>query len=140
MDAKLGIFSKTISVLEKSLDLRSMKHNIIVSNIANMDTPNYKAFDLIIEDEIGKQARKSNNIDCKKTSPGHLAGKKTRMDDVKIAVSDPLRFSMKVDGNTVDIDTEMAKLSENALMYNVSAQILSRKFQGLKDVIKGGGN
>ena len=40
-----GIFTGIIPVLEKVLDLRSMKHNSIVSNIANMDTPNYKTFD-----------------------------------------------------------------------------------------------
>ncbi|MBW1941137.1 MAG: flagellar basal body rod protein FlgB, partial [Deltaproteobacteria bacterium] len=47
-----GIFNKTFSILEKNLDLRSIKHNLIVSNIANMDTPNYKGFDLIVEEEF----------------------------------------------------------------------------------------
>jgi flagellar basal-body rod protein FlgB len=47
-------------------------------------------------------------------------------------------MTLRKDGNTVDLDREMAKLSENNLMYNALAQIVSRKFQGLKDAIKGG--
>ena len=50
--ATQGIFSETISMLSKALDLRSRKHSVIVSNIANIDTPHYKAFDLAVEEEL----------------------------------------------------------------------------------------
>ena len=49
-----GVFKGTFGVLEKAMDLRSTKHNVVMSNIANMDTPNYKAFDVIIEEEMEK--------------------------------------------------------------------------------------
>ena len=49
-----GIFSKSFSILEKSLDLRSKRHNLIASNISNMDTPGYKGFDIMVDEEISK--------------------------------------------------------------------------------------
>ncbi len=133
-----GIFSGTIPLLEKTLDLRSMRHNLITSNIANMDTPNYKAFDIIIEEELEKAMGTGKNIKLEKTRSGHLSGRETRVDNIKSRTADTQQFTMRGDGNSVDIDREMANLSENNLMYNALAQIISKKFEGLKNVIKGG--
>ena len=133
-----GIFSGTISLLEKTLDLRSMRHNLIISNIANMDTPNYKAFDIIIKEELEKAMGAGKNIKLEKTRSGHLSGRKTISDNIKFKAAGTQQFTIRGDGNSVDIDKEMANLSENNLMYNALAQIISKKFQGLKNVIKGG--
>ncbi len=134
-----GIFSGTIPLLKKTLDLRSMKHNLIISNVANMDTPNYKAFDIIIEEEFEKTMGAGKNIKLEKTGSGHLDGRERCLGNVKLRAVDARQFSVGCDGNSVDIDREMAILSENNLMYNALAQIISRKFAGLKNVIKGGG-
>jgi len=60
------------------------------------------------------------------------------MGDVQPTLAETEQTTLRKDGNTVDLDREMAKLSENNLMYNALAQIISRKFAGLKDAIKGG--
>ena len=133
-----GLFKGTIPLLEKALDLRSLKHNVIVSNIANKDTPNYKAFDLIVEEELEKVMGTGKELGLEKTHQGHLPGRMVGGGAVKLKMDDTSRISMRRDGNTVDIDTEMAKLSENSLMYDSLAQIISSKFKGLKDVIQGG--
>ena len=133
-----GLFKGTFPLLEKALDLRSLKHNVIVSNIANKDTPNYKAFDLIVEEELEKVMGTGKELGLKKTHQGHLSGGTVGGGAVKLKMDDTSQISLKRDGNTVDIDTEMAKLSENSLMYDSLAQIISRKFKGLKDVIQGG--
>ena len=137
MDSQ-GLFSGTISTLEKVLDLRSLKHNLIVSNIANADTPRYKAFDMIIEEEIGKTVSKKNNASLTTTQDGHLPGRKISAGNVesKFVAKPPL--SIRGDDNTVDIDKAMADMAENSLMYNALAQILSKKFTGLKTVIQEG--
>ncbi len=132
-----SLFKGVFPVLEKALDLRSMKHSLIVSNIANKDTPNYKAFDLIVEEELEKSMGKGDPTDLKTTHDGHLCGKRSDRINGK-SVNDADQFFHRRDNNSVDIDKEMAKLSENNLLYNALAQILSRKFGGLKDVIKGG--
>ena len=132
------IFSGTISLLEKTLDLRSMRHNLIISNVANMDTPNYKAFDIIIKEEIEKAMGAGKNIKLEKTRSEHLAGRETCPGNIKYRAAGAQQFNIRCDGNSVDIDREMANLSENNLMYNTLAQIISKKFEGLKNVIRGG--
>ncbi|MCJ7809034.1 MAG: flagellar basal body rod protein FlgB [Desulfobulbaceae bacterium] len=133
-----GLFKGTFPLLEKALDLRSLKHNVTVSNIANKDTPNYKAFDLIVEEELEKVMGSGKELGLKKTHQGHLPGRTIGGGNVKLGTDNTSQLSLKRDGNTVDMDTEMAKLSENNLMYNTLAQIISKKFQGLNNVIQGG--
>ena len=133
-----GIFSGTVSILEKVLDLRSKKHNVIISNIANIDTPNYKAFDLIVEEEIAKTAGAGNKLQLKRTQPNHILTVPFVPDNSSYKLAEKSEFTQKGDGNTVDIDKEMANLAENSLMYRASAHIISRKFQGLKNAIEGG--
>ena len=133
-----GIFSGTISILSKALDLRSRKHDVIVSNIANMDTPNYKAFDLIIEEQMNKAVGGERKLALDKTRPGHLSPQNNPSASLKIKMADPPQFSLRSDGNTVDIDRSMANLAENSLMYNAAARMIYKKFQGLKSAIQGG--
>ena len=137
MDSQ-GIFSGTISTVEKVLDLRSLKHNLIVSNIANVDTPRYKGFDMIIEEEIEKTTGTNNTVNLTRTQDGHLPGRKISVGNVESKFVDKLPLSVRGDGNTVDIDKEMADMAENNLMYNTLAQILSKKFTGLKTAIQEG--
>jgi flagellar basal-body rod protein FlgB len=57
---------------------------------------------------------------------------------VKLKEMTPPAYSLRGDGNTVDIDRTMGKLAENTLMYRTTAQLISKKFKGLKNVINGG--
>jgi flagellar basal-body rod protein FlgB len=122
-----GVFNQTVGLLERSLDLRSLRHSLITSNIANMDTPNYKAFDLIIEDEL----RKANEAET--------GNRRAEADLVEEEPSVASALFPGADGNTVDVDREMAKLSENSLMYNAMAQILSKKLSSMQNAIQGSG-
>jgi flagellar basal-body rod protein FlgB len=137
MDSQ-GIFSNTISTLEKVLDARSLKHNLIVSNIANVDTPNYKAFDLIIDEEMVKTRGINSATGLTTTHPGHLPGTKSHNTPLKSRITASPPLSIRGDGNSVDMDKAMADMAENNLMYNALAQILSKKFTGLKNAIQEG--
>ncbi|OQY14032.1 MAG: flagellar basal-body rod protein FlgB [Desulfobacteraceae bacterium 4572_187] len=132
------IFSQTISVLEKAMDLRSKKHNVIASNIANMDTPGYKAFDLVIEKELQKAAGKENSISLNKTNKSHMQSLRSKADGVSVVIDDSIGLSLRGDGNTVDIDKQMGNMAENTLMFKAAAQMIHKKFQGLKSAIQGG--
>ena len=134
-----GIFNRTFFVLENILDLRSSKHNQIVSNVANVDTPNYKAFDLIIEEQMESITGETTDVHLSETHPGHLSGRKQNMNSATSRFSASPPLSIRGDGNTVDIDKTMADMAENNLMYNTLAQILSKKFEGLKSAIQEGG-
>ena len=133
-----GLFKGALPLLEKALDLRSLKHNVTVSNIANKDTPNYKAFDLVVEEELEKVMGSEKELGLRKSRRGHLPGRTIGGSAVSLGIDNTSQLSFRRDGNTVNIDKEMAKLSENNLMYDALAQIISRKFRGLKDVIQGG--
>ena len=133
-----GLFKGTLPLLAKALDLRSLKHNVTVSNIANKDTPNYKAFNLVVEEELEKVMGSENELGLRRSRQGHLPGRTIGGGAVRPGIDNTSQLSFKRDGNTVNIDKEMAKLSENNLMYNTLAQIVTKKFQGLKNVIQGG--
>ena len=133
-----GLFNQTFSVLEKSMNLRSQKHSLLASNIANMDTPNYKAFDILVEKEMQKTPSISDTMPLTRTLSTHIP--LTGIRDVnapEIMEVETPPYDFHADGNTVDIDKTMSMISENGLLYNASAQIISKKFQSLMTAING---
>jgi flagellar basal-body rod protein FlgB len=132
------IFSDTIATLEKSLNLRSIQHKALASNIANMDTPNYKAVELDVTEKMNKNKRSVGGTQLVRTHAAHLPFRSDRADKVKLKAVTPPAYSLRGDGNTVDIDRTMGRLAENTLLYNATAQLIARKFKGLRNVIKGG--
>jgi flagellar basal-body rod protein FlgB len=136
--ASQSIFSETVSTLERVLDLRSVKHKLVSSNIANVDTPNYQAFDLLIKENMGPEALRTGRLGLKTTSPGHLSATEGSFKNMNIKAAPSFSVTLKGDGNSVDISKMMGTLSENTLMYNAAAQIISKKFQGLNYAISEG--
>ena len=132
------LFSRTLASLEKSLNLHSMNQKLIVSNIANMDTPNFKAFKMQVTKEEGGKSEGRPQLAMTRTQIGHMTmtGKSKELGRVQRVEDNPL--SLRGDGNTVELDKEMANLAENTLMYNMATRIISNKFKALKDAIKGG--
>jgi flagellar basal-body rod protein FlgB len=138
MDMK-ALFDGTIHLAEKAMNLRSRRHETILSNIANADTPNYKAFDLLVDEALAGQAPASGHIRMNRTDPAHL-GKGGRSESIPEAavVNISPQVSLRGDGNTVDMEREMSVLADNQLHYKATAQILSRKFQRMRSIIQGG--
>ncbi len=134
-----SLFDGAISTLQKSLNLGSLRHKVLTANIANIDTPNYKAFEVVMQNEIKKNGRPAHPINLVRTKADHLPGRNQSATDVKLKVADPPPLNFRADGNTVDLDKTMGKLAENTLLYRAAAQIIKRKFKGLKNVIQGGG-
>jgi flagellar basal-body rod protein FlgB len=136
---RASLFSGSLATLEKTLDLRSIRHNLIASNVANIDTPNYRAFDIMVEEEMQRSGNAGRpSIFIERTHPEHIELHGRCGLTPKIHMQPDLGEDLRNDGNSVDLDKQMTKLSENSLLYNTAAQILSRKYQGLKNVIQGG--
>lgn len=133
-----GIFDTTVTLLERALDVRSRKHDAIVSNLSNIDTPNYKAFDVMVEEEMQRlNSGPGPDVAVNKTQPGHLGGSAETM--VHLQEKHPANTSLpRGDGNTVELDREMADMAENSLLYSVSVQLLTKKLHALRTVIQGG--
>lgn len=134
-----GLYNATFALLERSLDLRSQRQNLISSNIANIDTPNYRAFDMAVEEELKKTAVAEASQGLATTQPNHIQTQAAVSYRTIARQASPAQALYRNDGNTVDLDNEMAKLSENSLMYNASAQILAKKLKMIKDAISGDG-
>lgn len=132
-----NLFNNTFHRLQKNLDLRSRKHDLIVSNIANKDTPGYKAFDLIVEEAINRPDS-GKKLNLTRTHPRHRQANIKSADNDHLIQIEKGPFSSGKKENTVDLDKEMGKLSENSLLYNVTAHILSKKISALKTAITEG--
>jgi flagellar basal-body rod protein FlgB len=138
--AAIKLFGGNFPLIEKSLSLRARRHELIVSNIANADTPNYKSFDMMVDDELQKSTADTGKVQLKITNQNHMRRSGTGIgpDQVTIHKNDTNPLSLRGDGNTVDIDTEMVNLSENNLIYRASAQIMTKMFGALKTAINSG--
>jgi flagellar basal-body rod protein FlgB len=136
--ATQSLFEGSISALHKALNSGALQHKVLTSNIANIDTPNYKAFEVVMEDELRKNGGSADAIKLVRTQPQHLAGRRSLSPDVKIKATDPPPFNLRADGNTVDLEKTMGKLAENTILYRAAAQIIKKKFQGLINSIQGG--
>lgn len=138
MDEKV-LFNKTINTAAKALDMRSRRHEMIISNVSNADTPGYKAFDLLVEKAMANQKSASAAIPLNRTQAGHMQISGAGKNNLKPHITQVKDLNnLRGDGNTVDMDREMSNLASNQLLYRVTAQILSKKFQGLKSIIQGG--
>jgi len=122
----LDIF-KGIRKVEPYVDFTWKRHKIILSNIANADTPNYRAKDI----EFRKQVEK---IPLKTTNPKHIKpiGKE------KFRVVEINRRLVGNDRNNVSVEEEMAKLAQNRIAYEVYMKMVSGSVDKLNNVIRGG--
>lgn len=122
-------FDPTIGALNTVMNLRLINQNVISSNIANADTPGYKAKTLEFEGALRSALAESSHTAHRPTDP------------VDPMIYDDPNGIESLDGNTVDRSAEMAKLAENQLLYDAAAEVLKRKLGMLKYAIsEGGGN
>jgi len=112
---------KGMMVLEKVMDIASYRRKLLASNIANADTPGYRAKDISFRKEV---IRAMEQIDR-----GQRA-------EQLYQVYETVNTMPNRDGNTVNVDIEMAKIAENSLTYNTAVQLYSRKARMLRDAIK----
>jgi len=122
------LFGKTYSYIENSLDIAQRQHSFISSNIANIDTPGYKAREIDFKTTL-KNAMEGSSIFLSRTNDRHLGGVATEMGYV---------MSSR-DREQMDLDVEMSKLSQNNLKYRMAVDALTRKLQKARAVFGSGG-
>ncbi|MCL6587445.1 MAG: flagellar basal body rod protein FlgB [Anoxybacillus sp.] len=128
----MKLFSRTFTMLEQGLDYASLKQKVIANNIANVDTPNYKAKDVRFKTAL-EQAMAP--LEAYRTDPRHFSFKGSPSNFLVTTRSDVV---YNHNGNSVDIDKEMSDLAENQIYYNALVERLNGQFNTLKTVIKGG--
>jgi len=111
-----------VSLLGKFIGTRAMRNNVIASNIANVDTPEFKSRDIQFKAEL------KGVVDDQSSKEWSFKPKESRN-----------MVSMREDGNSVNMEIEMAKLVGNSAEYMAATKLLARRIAMMKYAITGGG-
>jgi len=127
-------FDKAFGLHPLGMELRAKRAEVIASNIANADTPGYKAKGMDFEKALA-QASQQQQMGMKRTHEKHF--------DVRTELNNNVGFRVPNqpdtgDGNTVDVQVERNLYLENSMEYQASVQFLNGKIKGLKKAITGG--
>ena len=122
-----------INFYEQVLSLRAQRQQLLASNIANADTPNYNAVDIDFNSAMQAALQQANPAELKLTSSSHLPNAGTIGNaDIKERASK----QNNLDGNTVDMDIERAQFTENALQYEAAITLINNHFKNIASVIQ----
>ncbi len=130
----MKLFSSTITALERGLDYSVQKQKAISQNIANADTPYYKAKDVAFKSFLENEM--NANFMANKTNHKHFDFKYGQTSSNSIIEKSDTSYSHN--GNNVDLDTEMAQLAENQIYNQALVDRINGQFNTLKSVIRGG--
>lgn len=126
-------FDKALGIHAEALQVRSRRLELLASNLANADTPNFKARDIDFRAALSDAGR-GQGLTMSRTNTGHLASG-TAGPGLEAMYRIPSQPSL--DGNTVDPQLEQAAFSENAIQYQASLDFLNARFRGLRNALKG---
>jgi flagellar basal-body rod protein FlgB len=122
----------------QALRIREQRQQVLASNIANADTPHYKARDLDFKAALQgalKGTPSAGGVTLATTTSGHLAGKPGVGGDAGLLYRTPAQGS--VDGNTVDVDAERAAFAENTIQYEFNLTRIGQQIKSMLAAIQG---
>jgi flagellar basal-body rod protein FlgB len=118
----MNVTDSQFNLLARMLDLASLRHRVIAQNVANVNTPGYHRRDIAFEDAITRQLVHHEGTSAAKVEPKLIEHN-----------DEPERL----DGNNIDIDAEMGRLSKNSLLFNAYAQLLAGQIASMRSAITG---
>ena len=121
------LFDKTMTLVQRSMDIRASRHRILSSNVANIETPEYVSRDLPFQKVFEHCLEDSSALSMRKTHPAHLPAAEGPLSQ---DFTSPIETDPGPGG--VDIDQQMSRLAENNLMFQAGVQALIKKFEALK--------
>lgn len=125
-----------IDLYNKVLDGLWLRDKTINHNISNVNTPNYKKLTVNFEDQL-KLALEKNESNLTRTHIKHLPVAKS-IEEIEPNISVDRSHAYRFDKNNVNIDTEMADLAKNTIMYNAVINQVTNEFDKIKNVINEG--
>ena len=126
-----SIFDKTTNALGASINFRQLKEQVATSNIANAETPGYKAKKLDFEAALARAVDIDGLNKMATDHPDHIPVAGGSMETLTADVYENPDITVTNDGNTVDLEREMAELSENTIIYRAAVQLINKKLAGL---------
>lgn len=130
------LFERSIQFHQTALNLQAHRQQLLASNIANADTPNYKARDVDFRAALqGALQQSSGRVELAAPRPGHIgAGGGLALEGLTGYRSE---IQSAVDGNTVNMDVERAAFAENALHYEASVTFINGMLRSMNTAITG---
>ena len=131
---------KDLSMIRNAMSVRGYRQELLASNIANADTPHYKARDVDFKSALqsalgGRQSGGVEPVTLARTQAGHLGGSGASAHGG--AVRYRSEYQGAVDGNTVNMDVERAAFAENAMQLEALILFVNKRFDGLQRAIQG---
>ncbi|UFH48033.1 flagellar basal body rod protein FlgB [Pseudomonas sp. KNUC1026] len=135
----MGIsFDQALGIHEQALNFRAKRAEVLANNIANADTPNYKARDMDFSSVLAAQAQKSggSQFALERTNAQHIAA-----EGFDSGADSTLKYRVpsapSLDQNTVDAQMESSTYAQNAVDFQASFTLLNSKFKGLVSALRG---
>jgi flagellar basal-body rod protein FlgB len=135
--------TEMMDLVQRSLDASALSQDVISNNLANVDTPGFKRSDVVFGDTLRKamDARRNapQQLGLTRTDEAHFdLNAASSVDEVQPQVVTDVTSTLRNDGNNVDIDREVALLSQNTVWYQTLSQITQMQFADLRTAIKEG--
>jgi flagellar basal-body rod protein FlgB len=134
-----SIFDKTTNALGASINFRSQRQNITSANIANAETPGYKAKVVDFEDALVRAIDMEGWNKEATTDDEHFAMGPGAISRTRTEVYDNPDANVSNDGNTVDMEKELATMQENSILYKAALNLINKKLGALRYAATDGG-
>ena len=122
---------------QEALNLRARRQEVLSSNIAHADTPNFKARDFDFSTALSQavdRGRQSQSLAMTATSARHLTGSAQPSDDAELMYRTPNQSSL--DGNTVEMDVERVNFADNAMRYEANLAFVSSRIKSMMAAVQ----
>ena len=126
---------KTFHALEQTIRITRQRHEVVSSNIANIETPGYRAKDIDFKTALAGASGAGRGFKLVRTDAQHIGREMNSARQIE-SFADTSEFN---GFNWVNIDNEMTKLTQNNLMFRAGVELIKRKIARIKEVIREGG-
>jgi flagellar basal-body rod protein FlgB len=126
-------FDKTLGLPQQALLLREQRSEVLAANLANADTPNFKARDIDFQAMLRGAVAQHQALPMETTNSRHIQVKTAS--DGELMYRNP--YQANIDGNTVDAAEEQARFAKNSVEYMTSLRMLNDTFSGLNTALRG---
>lgn len=133
---------KHLALHATALKISARRTEVLSRNIANADTPNYKATDIDFRKALADALDGPGPASLRRTQLPHLVGGAPgsggdAVDGIRLDVIDRQPLTLSLDGNTVDMSMEQAEFAKNAIRYQASLNFINSQLRGLMTAITG---
>lgn len=131
----MDVNDKTLKALTTALNFREMRQELISSNVANANTPGFKAKKLDFEEALARALDVDGQMNMNASDDRHFNVGNGGFNNLEPEIYDDPNGVVSENGNTVDVESEMARMNENKIMYDALVQLINKKMGLMKYAI-----